>query len=53
MAPLSLTSSDLEMSIQVRHISEGHNFVTLADTANFILLVVLVQISIVKMVMPS
>ena len=37
LAQLSMTSSDLERSNQVRHISEGRNLETLADTAKFII----------------
>ena len=37
LAQLSMTSSDLEGQIDVRHISEGSNLETLADTAKFII----------------
>ena len=38
LAPLSLTLSDLDLGqIEVRHISEGRNLETLADTAKFII----------------
>ena len=37
LAPLSLTLSVLERSMQVRHISEGRHLETLAETAKFII----------------